>query len=113
MASYTTTEALHMILNSTDDFDLEDDPDSGDESDIQEDPLFPLPRQDSSENESVNGEGGSEMNLQREREMSQRSKRGSLEILQQKMDLTVMKVKVIQFLCRGNVENKDTNSLSI
>ena len=59
MASYTTTEALHMILNSTDDFDLEDDPDSGDESDIQEDPLFPLPRQDSSEDESVNGEGGS------------------------------------------------------
>ena len=41
MSSYTTTEALYMILNSTD-FDSEDDPDSGDESDIREDPRFPL-----------------------------------------------------------------------
>jgi len=73
MSSYTTSEALYMILHSTDDFDSEDDPDSGDESDIQEDPLFPLPRQDSSEDESVNGEGGSGDEL---REMSLKRRRG-------------------------------------
>ena len=48
MASYTASEALHMILDST------EDPDSGDE----EDPLFPLPRQESSGDESA--EGGDE-----------------------------------------------------
>ena len=43
MASYTAAEALHLIMDSQDDLV------SGDESDIQEDPLFPLPRQDEGE----------------------------------------------------------------
>ena len=42
MASYTLTEALDLILDSSD----------GDESDIQEDPGFPLPRIDESGEES-------------------------------------------------------------
>ena len=50
MASYTAAEALHLIMDSQDDLV------SGDESDIQEDPLFPLPRQDDSEEESEEGE---------------------------------------------------------
>ena len=38
MASYSTTEALDMVL----DYEI----DSGDESDIEEDPDFPLPTAD-------------------------------------------------------------------
>ena len=37
MASYTAAEALDLILGSSKDLE------SGDESDIEEDPLFPLP----------------------------------------------------------------------
>ena len=46
MASYTATEALDLILDSSEDLQ------SGDESDIQEDPLFPLPRVDESGDDS-------------------------------------------------------------
>ncbi len=46
MASYSAAEALDLILGSTEDLD------SGDDSDIQEDPLFPLPRHDDSGDDS-------------------------------------------------------------
>ena len=45
MASYTAAQALDMILLSTADLD------SGEESDIPEDPHFPLPTLDDSEDE--------------------------------------------------------------
>ena len=54
MASYTAAEALHLIMDSQDDLV------SGDESDIQEDPLFPFPRQNDSEEESEEGSLGNQ-----------------------------------------------------
>ena len=44
MASYSVGEALNLLLG--------DEIDSGGESDIEEDPAFPLPTADSSEEDS-------------------------------------------------------------
>ena len=55
IATYTTQEALHLL--GVDESFLSDILDSEGESDIEEDPSFPLPREDSereSEEEAIN-----------------------------------------------------------
>ena len=79
MASYTAAEALDLILGSSKDLE------SGDESDIEEDPFFPLPRLDDSGDDSeveqeCTDESGEEDGRSEEDEIESHKDAGRLKI---------------------------------
>ena len=79
MASYTAAEALDLILGCSKDLE------SGDESDIEEDPIFPLPRLDDSGDDSevekkCTNESGEEDGRSEEDEIESHEDAGRLKI---------------------------------